>query len=135
MRQTRETGKSAARQRFVKGLVSEDFTECEPFLDVITKYKGGSREFSAALADASRVWIAEVTNELGRYLTKYRGSDRARTFYRIALESGVDVKLNLANLLSKDPAQWDYAQKLYQEVIAEGDSDGLNNLAQLQSVR
>lgn len=120
---------------FVRGLVAEDFPACAAFLDYIDGRPNAAVEFAEALDKAKGAWAAEIVNEFGKYLDEHHGESRARSFYRKALAAGVDVRLNLANILSRDSSNWDQAEALYNEVISDGDTDGLNNLAQLLTNR
>src|SRR5437773_516891 len=124
-----------ARDRFVRGLVLEDFVACVPYIELVEREPTASRDLADAFSVASKQWLAEVANEFGRHLKRTHGLSRALSFYRLALDAGVDVRLNMANLLADDPQEIEQAERLYRDVIADGDVDGLNNLAQLLTNR
>ena len=117
----------SAEARFVRGLVDARFDDCLPYLEDQRSDTG----LAATLQSAMSELLADEINSLGSYLLRAAHSDEARRLYEVSLAAGWDVRLNLANLLSRDPALHARAQALYEEVIDAGDVDGLNNLAQL----
>lgn len=120
-----------AERQFVRGLVDRSFEECLPYLED----EASDTALAATLRSAMPELLTDAINALGSYLRRAARTDEARRLYEVSLAAGWDVRLNLANLLARDPSQQPRAQALYEEVIGAGDVDGLNNLAQLLTNR
>src|SRR5712691_6204774 len=118
-----------AQRAFVDGLISTDYAACLPLLREARQK--GSLDLNNVMQEAAPKLIAEAVNTLGSYLRKMSHREEAELLYESALRAGVDVRLNLANLLSESPDQHARARALYQDAWASGDLDALNNLAQL----